>query len=130
MEHIPREVIQAIVHEQRRILKPGALSVHSVNCCDHYAYFDPILNPVRYLTFTEHEWKFWNNNLLYQNRLRPRDFLEMAVAAGLELPFMKLRSRKDLLDQLPQLKIAPEFAGYPPEQLCCTSIDFVARRPE
>jgi hypothetical protein len=47
----------------------------------------------------------------------------------LELPFIQFRARQELLDQLPQLKIAPEFAGYPPEELCTTSIDFVARLP-
>lgn len=128
LEHIPGEGIQAIFEEQQRILKSGGLSVHSVNCGDHYAYFDRTLNPVGYLTFSEMEWRFWNNDLLYQNRLRPRDFLEKATKAGLELPLVEFKARKDLLAQLPNLRIAPEFAGYPPEELCCTSIDFVARK--
>lgn len=126
MEHIPGETILAIFEEQRRILKPGGLSVHSVNCGDHYAYFDRTLNPVRYLTFSEREWRFWNNDLLYQNRLRPRDFLEAATGAGLELPLVEFKPRQELMERLPGLKIDPEFAAYPPEQLCCTSIDFVA----
>lgn len=129
LEHVPRSVIQAIFHEQRRILKPGGLSVNSVNCGDHYAYFDQSLNPIQYLTYSEREWRFWNNDLLYQNRLRPRDFLEMAATAGLDLALVKFTPRAALLAQLPGLKIATEFAGYPPEQLCATSIDFVARKP-
>jgi SAM-dependent methyltransferase len=128
LEHVPGKVIQAMFHEQRRILKPGGLAIHSVNCGDHYAYFDRTLNPVAYLTYSERDWSFWNNDLLYQNRLRPRDFLEMATAAGFELPLVQFRPKQALLDQLPSLKIDPAFAGYPPEQLCCTSIDFVARR--
>lgn len=128
MEHIPREAIEAIFREQGRILKPGGLSVHSVNCGDHYAYFDRGLNPVAYLTFSERDWRFWNNQLLYQNRLRPRDFLAAATNAGLELPLVEFKARRELLEKLPGLKIAPEFALYPPEQLCCTSIDFVARK--
>jgi SAM-dependent methyltransferase len=128
LEHVPRNVIQAMFHEQRRILKPGGLAVHSVNCGDHYAYFDRALNPVAYLTYSERDWSFWNNDLLYQNRLRPRDFLEMASAAGLELPLVEFRAKQALLDKLPSLKIDPAFAAYPPEQLCCTSIDFVAQR--
>jgi len=127
LEHVPGPVIQAMFHEQRRILKPGGLAIHSVNCGDHYAYFDRTRNPMEYLTYSERDWSFWNNDLLYQNRLRPRDFLEMAAAAGFELPLVEFRPKQALLDKLPSLKIDPAFAVYPPEQLCCTSIDFVAR---
>ena len=129
LEHVPRDVIQALFHEQCRILKPGGLSVHSVNCGDHYAYFDRSLNPVRYLTYSDREWSFWNNDLLYQNRLRPRDFLEMASTAGLELALVKFTPKAALLRELPRLRIAKRFEGYSPEELCTTSIDFVARRP-
>ena len=129
LEHVPREVIQAVFHEHHRVLKPGGLSLHSVNCGDHYAYFDRSLNPVRYLTYPAGRWKLWNNRLLYQNRLRPSDFLDMATTAGLELALVKFSPRPALLTELHTLSIAPEFAGYPPEQLCTTSIDFVARKP-
>src|SRR5579871_1937465 len=110
------------------VLKPGGLAVHSVNCGDHYAYFDRARNPVEYLTYSENEWSFWNNDLLYQNRLRPSDFLNMARAAGLALPLIEFRPKPALLEKLPSLKIDPRFAAYPPAELCCTSIDFVARR--
>ncbi|SRR5579871_1715839 len=128
LEHVPGPVIQAMFHEQRRVLKPGGLAVHSVNCGDHYAYFDRARNPVEYLTYSENEWSFWNNDLLYQNRLRPSDFLNMARAAGLALPLIEFRPKPALLEKLPSLKIDPRFAAYPPAELCCTSIDFVARR--
>jgi hypothetical protein len=41
---------------------------------------------------------------------------------------VEFRPKPALLEKLPGLKIDPAFAAYPPEQLCCTSIDFVARR--
>ena len=128
LEHVPKVALQAIFHEQTRILRPSGLSVHSVNCGDHYAYFDRKRNPIEYLTYSERQWKWWNNDLLYQNRLRPSDFLDIATKAQLELPLIEFNANKQLLDSLPGLSIAPEFAAYPPEQLCCTSIDFVARR--
>jgi SAM-dependent methyltransferase len=128
LEHIPGAGIRAIFAEQKRVLRPGGWSVHSVNCGDHYAYFDRALNPVRYLTFSEREWRFWNNDLLYQNRWRPRDFLDAAREAGLELPLVEFRARPELLDALPQLRISSEFAGYPAEELCSTSVLFAARK--
>ena len=54
----------------------------------------------------------------------------MATAAGLELALVKFTPRAALLTELPRLRIAAEFKSYSAEELCTTSIDFVARRPD
>jgi len=129
LEHVPRGVILEMMRESARVLRHGGLAVHSVNCGDHYAYFDKNITFINYLTFSERDWQFWNNKLLFQNRMRPVDFLKLAEMAGLEISLAKFKPRQALLDALPSLKIAPEFQNYPREQLCSTSIDFVARKP-
>ena len=40
LEHVPRGVIEACFAEASRILRPGGVMVHSINCGDHYAYTD------------------------------------------------------------------------------------------
>jgi len=127
-EHVPPDSIQKILHESHRVLKPGGFSIHSANCGDHYAYFDPSITFINYLTYTSSEWSFWDNELLYQNRLRPSDFLDMARRASLEIVLKYHKPRPELLEALPTLKIAPEFQHYPPEQLCATSVDFAGRK--
>jgi SAM-dependent methyltransferase len=130
LEHVPTETIVRIMQESMRILKPGGLAIHSANCGDHYAYCDRAITAINYLRFTEQQWRKWNNSLLYQNRLRPQDFLDTAKNAGLQLVLVKYRPREDLIEALRDLPIAAEFTRYPPDQLATTSIDFVARRPE
>ncbi len=127
LEHVPPEVIQKLMAESRRVLRPGGFSIHSANCGDHYAYFDSKITPINYLAYPERRWRFWNNPLHYQNRLRPRDFLQLAEEARLKVVLCKMRQRPDLMPALRSMQVAPEFAGYPPEQLCSTSIDFVAQ---
>lgn len=129
LEHVPGAVIAAMMAETRRVLRPGGVAIHSVNCGDHYAYFDRSITQVNYLAYTEREWRKWNNDIQYQNRLRARDFLALAEGAGLELVFEEHHAKPHLLAQVASMRIAPEFRDYPPEQLACTSIDFVARRP-
>lgn len=129
LEHIPGDVLLAIMRESVRVLRPDGLAVHGVNCGDHYAYADRNITPINYLGLSEREWSFWNNDLQYQNRLRSRDFLEIAAQAGLETILVKQSPRPELLAMLPRMKIAPEFHKYPPVELACTSIDFVARKP-
>ncbi|MEI6084993.1 MAG: class I SAM-dependent methyltransferase [Verrucomicrobiota bacterium] len=129
LEHVPRGVIRLMMQEAERVLRPGGLSIHSVNCADHYAYFDKSITFMNYYQFTEKDWQFWNNDLQYQNRMRPQDFIELSEQAGLKTVLAKHKPRPDLLAKLPALKLAPEFQQYPPEQLACTSVDFVGQKP-
>ena len=127
LEHMPDSVLDALMAESRRILADDGFILHGVNCGDHYAYFDRSITPIHYLRFTEREWRRWNNDLLYQNRLRPIDFLAAAHRAGFEVVLDTQRPRPELLGRIAALPIAPAFQHYDVGQLCTTSIDFAAR---
>ena len=127
LEHVPPESLHAIFKESRRILKPAGIAIHSANCGDHYAYFDRSITPVNYLRYSDREWRFWNNEMLYQNRLRPIDFLEIARQEQLEVVLSRYTPKPKLLALLPTLAVAPEFSRYAAAELCATSIDFAAR---
>jgi SAM-dependent methyltransferase len=128
LEHVPGPDIARMMDESHRILRRGGLAIHCANCGDHYAYFDRMITPINYLTYSGRQWKFWNNRLLYQNRLRPIDFIQLAEEAGLEVILRKTQPRAELLALLPQMKVASEFIPYPAEELCCTSVGFAARK--
>jgi len=128
LEHVPGEVIAALLREAQRVLVPDGLTIHSVNCGDHYAYFDRTITPMNYYRYTAAQWRRWDNDLLYQNRLRPQDFRALVAEAGFTIERYLYRPRPELLARLPELALAPEFQHYPPEQLCSTSVDVVGRR--
>jgi SAM-dependent methyltransferase len=128
LEHVCPKMINAIMRETHRVLRPNGIAIHSVNCGDHYAYFDRGITAINYLQYSEDKWAFWNNGLLYQNRLRPSDFLRITEDAGLRIALCRRNVKPDLLRALPKMKIASEFRRYAAEDLCCTSIDFVAQR--
>src|SRR5206468_11368645 len=127
LEHVSPEGIGQVMRESARILRPGGLAIHSVNCGDHYAYFDRSITMVNYLTYSEGAWHRWNNRMLYQNRLRPNDFVRMIERSGMKVVLQRSTPRPELLAALPALKIAAEFRGYAAEQLASTSIDLVAQ---
>ena len=127
LEHVHPGDILRIMQESRRILRKGGLAIHSANCGDHYAYFDPGITAANYLTYPERKWSKWNNRLLYQNRLRPSDFIDLAEESGMRIVLQKTKPNPHLLSVLPTLAIAPEFQDYPPDQLASTSVDFVAQ---
>lgn len=129
LEHVPGPVIAAMMTESARILRPRGLAIHSANCADHYAYFDAKITFLNYLQFTESQWRFWDNRLLYQNRMRPSQFFALAEQAGLELLARIATPRAELLAALPSLQLRPPFDAMDPNDVCCTSFDLVARKP-
>jgi hypothetical protein len=130
LEHVPGPVIEQMFAESWRILREGGAMFHSVNCGDHYAYVDRSINQLNYLRFSDEEWARWNNQFLYQNRLRAADFTAMATRAGFAVEVDTSRPHPDRLNQLQRITVHPSLAArYPRDQLAITSIDFVARRP-
>ena len=127
LEHVPRASIAAIFREATRVLRPSGVAIHSVNCGDHYAYFDRTITAINYLQYSERAWRIWNNDLLYQNRLRPSDFLDLAREAGLESILVRSHPKAQLRAALASMRIADEFRRYSPDERCTTSVDFAAR---
>jgi SAM-dependent methyltransferase len=128
LEHVPAPVIARSFMEARRILRPGGVIFHSANCGDHYAYVDREISQLNYLRYSERAWRKWNNAFLYQNRLRARDFTDMARAAGFAIDIDTSRPHPARLAELAAIEVHPRFARYSREQLAITSIDFVGRK--
>lgn len=127
LEHVTAEALAAIMRETRRILRPTGVAVHCVACNDHYAHFDRGISYVNYLRFSAEEWRLWNNALHYQNRLRARDFLQLAEDAGLCVMTAKQYVRPGVEPTLSSLPIAEEFRHYTQEELAATTVNFVCR---
>ncbi|MFC4526761.1 class I SAM-dependent methyltransferase [Dyella halodurans] len=128
LEHVLPDAVDGIFREAMRILAPGGIMFHSVNCGDHYAYIDHEINQLNYLQYSDAEWRRWDNAFLYQNRLRAFEFIDRAKAAGFDITMSTEIARENRLKELAALHVHPQFAHIPPERLCVTSIDFIARK--
>ena len=130
LEHFPLVTLDKIFAESWRVLRPGGVVFHSVNCGDHYAYTDPSVGQLHYLQYSERQWRLlWNNDLQYQNRLRAIDFINLARKHDFEIVRDTTKVDPARLAELRALpRVAREFRGYSPEELCVTTVDFVARK--
>jgi SAM-dependent methyltransferase len=128
LEHVHPDAVNGIFSEAMRILAPGGIMFHSVNCGDHYAYIDRRINQLNYLQYSDAQWRRWDNAFLYQNRMRAFEFTDRAQSAGFEIVMSTECARESRLKQLAALPVHPQFAHIPPERLCVTSIDFIARK--
>jgi SAM-dependent methyltransferase len=128
LEHVPPEVINQMYQEAWRILAPGRIMFHSVNCGDHYAYVDRRINQLNYLSYSERSWSFWNNAFLYQNRLRAHSFVDRAKVEGFEIILDTSNTTSLRRQQLDEMQVDAAFSSVPADELCITTIDFIARK--
>lgn len=82
LEHVPADVIPAIMREMFRILKPGGVFSSDIDLSDHFAHGDRRITDWNFLRYDRRQWARINNALLFQNRLRASQYVAMARQAG------------------------------------------------
>lgn len=77
-EHIPRNVLLAILNEGNRIIRSDGLFVHRVDYSDHFSHSDARISPINFLQYSDAQWeRYAGNRYMYMNRLRHDDFLAL-----------------------------------------------------
>lgn len=114
-EHIPKEILSAILLEFKRVLHPKGMMSHFIDMSDHFAHFDSSITIYNFLKFSKKDWKLLDNSIQPQNRLRFRDYLEMYQLC--ELPVSREEIREGSLQELGKVKVHPEFSSYTPQEL-------------
>ncbi len=124
LEHIPYDVIEAIFTNFRRLIAPNGIMSHLTDISDHYCHFDAAITPYNYLRYSDKMWRFFNNALLYQNRLRVPDYRRAHEQTGFEI--VEETTNTDHADDLRGLSLARQFRHYTWEELTPTQVWHVA----
>jgi SAM-dependent methyltransferase len=128
-EHIPGDIIVAILKEANRILTPNGVALHHIDPSDHFAHDDPSISFVNFLRFSAQEWeKYGANQFAYHNRLRSVDYEDLYRQAGHRVEQWRVqqdpRSLKELANGFP---LHPDYRGLSPEVLCGTVVHALTR---
>lgn len=127
MEHIPAEVLEAILLEARRLMRPGGLLLHTIDPSDHFSHDDPTITKINFLQFTDDEWKKWaGNQFMYHNRLRAGDFGRMFAEAGIHiLEEDRTLDERSLAALKNGFSVASRFANISPAELATTTYSLI-----
>lgn len=90
-EHIYPEILSGILHEFRRIARPGGVQSHFIDLSDHFAHFDTSINIYHFLRFSPAAWAWIDNSVQPLNRLRIPDYRRLYREAGLPVTEERLR---------------------------------------
>lgn len=90
-EHIPVDVLKAILDEGNRIMKDGGLFVHRIDYSDHFSQSDKTISAINFLHYSDQEWsRYAGNRYMYMNRLRHDDYIQLFQTAGHRIVAEKL----------------------------------------
>lgn len=121
-EHIPRNVLGAILSEAGRVLAPDGLLVHRIDYTDHFAHSDSSIPLLHFLRFDEREWRrYAANRFMYMNRMRHPEFVELL--AGHQV----LAEERFVAPNALPAELAPEFARWSRAELEITGAWLVSR---
>jgi SAM-dependent methyltransferase len=128
-EHIAPEIIDGILEETWRILKPGGLICHFIDNSDHWEHNDKRIPRINFLRFSDRAFRWtYLNPLNYQNRLRHIEYATTIKKHG----FAILREEREIdaksIAALPALRLDPRFHEFSAEDLATTDSRFLARK--
>jgi SAM-dependent methyltransferase len=128
-EHIPGEILKAILMEANRILAPDGVALHHIDPSDHFSHEDPSISSINFLQFPRQQWDYYaDNQFAYHNRLRADEFSDIYEECGHRIaqwiPKVDQRSIELLRNGF---ALDAQFRGKPADILCTTVLQVLSR---
>jgi hypothetical protein len=107
-EHIYPEILEDILLEFKRVLRPGGMMSHFIDMSDHFAHLDNSITIYNFLRFSERQWSLIDNSIQPQNRWRLLQY--RALYEKLDIPIHKEENRPGDLAALRSVPVHSEFS--------------------
>jgi hypothetical protein len=116
LEHIPPEIIKAILKEGQRIIKNDGLIIHKIDYSDHFSHSDRSISSINFLQFSDNDWdKIAGNRYMYMNRLRHDDFINLFQNLNCKILIEEPDIDESLLLRKSDFKLNSKFSSKPDE---------------
>lgn len=124
-EHIYPDILIPIMAEFKRVVKKqeGIMS-HFIDLSDHFAHLDSSINIYSFLQFSDQQWKWIDNSIQPQNRLRIYDYKQ--IYFDLKIPISEESFRVGNLRELAQTSLADKFKNKPIEEIAISHCHFIS----
>jgi ubiquinone/menaquinone biosynthesis C-methylase UbiE len=124
-EHIYPEILIPILKDFKRVVKKdhGIMS-HFIDMSDHFAHFDKSITIYNFLQFTDRQWKWIDNSIQPQSRLRIYDYHR--IFCDLEIPVTSKLCREGEPEALKSIRLAEKYLQHPPEETAISHCHIVS----
>jgi len=73
-EHVDSSTLRQILTEFQRIASQGGVMSHFIDLTDHFSHLDKSISKLHFLKYSNRQWKWIDNSIQPQNRLRITDY--------------------------------------------------------
>jgi hypothetical protein len=124
-EHIYPEILIPILKDFKRVVKKehGVMS-HFIDMSDHFAHFDASISIYNFLQFTDRQWKWIDNSIQPQSRLRVYDYEK--IYKDLAIPVTSKWCRPGSPDELTSIRLAEKYKHHTPEAIAVSHCHFIS----
>ena len=113
-EHIYPEVLEGILKEFKRLGKSGGVMSHAIDMSDHFAHMDTSITIYNFLKFSDVQWRFIDNSIQPQNRMRIYHYREMYSNQNISVT--DEINREFNLEDYRRVNVNDKFSSYPIEE--------------
>jgi hypothetical protein len=124
-EHIYPDILIPVLKSFKRVVKKqGGVMSHFIDMSDHFAHFDKSINIYNFLQFSDKQWKWIDNSIQPQSRLRIYDYKK--IYADLSIPISEETFREGNLNELKTISLADKFFNKPLEEIAKSHCHFIS----
>ncbi len=125
-EHLPRGVLDKIVHRSFKVLRPGGWAYHQIVLTDHLGIYAKGIHAKEYLRFSRATYEMrYGNEIQHINLVQIPEWRELFVKTGFEIVAMERIGTCDLST----ISVHDDWRWIPIDDLSCTVVQFLLRRP-
>jgi len=114
-EHIPENILEDILKEFKRVLKPAGVMSHFIDMTDHFAHFDSSITIYNFLKYSDRKWKRIDNSIQPQNRMRFKDYKAMYEKQDIEISEEKTRPGNK--EEVASVSLATKYKDYTVDEI-------------
>ena len=118
LEHIPERHLGSTFRGMAGLMEPGTVSSHFIDMSDHYSHLDRSISTFHFLKYSHRTWKWIDNSIQPQNRLRINAYRNLFEESG--FPAIIEKARTADLEDLRQADLAPPFKKLQMQDLLAT----------
>ena len=129
-EHVYANVLSDILKEMKRVVKKSHQGVmsHAIDLSDHFAHFDTSITVYNFLKFSDAQWKWIDNSIQPQNRLRMDDY--KTIYRNLNIAISEESYREGRIDELKTVKLDKKFSKKSLVGIAISHCHFISKMNE
>lgn len=123
-EHIYPNILEPIIAEFQRIVKPKGINSHFIDMSDHFAHLDTSINIYNYLRYSKKQWALIDNNVQPQSRLRIYEYKNLYDKACVSI--LHEEAREGNISELYHTSLHKDYIGQSQKEIAISHVHLVS----